>query len=120
MDCVGLVTPLPPPSSGDGASSRVWPLDVATGVPPREHTVCNKNTSRAPVNCAAPPPLLDRTAMSSQVPVVPMDRGNNTTCTINLHGATIVSWRVNNQVRGLLDTLRDNVLLQQQWVIMAS
>jgi hypothetical protein len=27
-----------------------------------------------------------------------MDRGNNTTCTINLHGATIVSWRVNNQV----------------------
>ena len=31
-------------------------------------------------------------------PVVPMDRGNNTTCTINLHGATIVSWRVNNQV----------------------
>merc|ERR1712123_522056 len=35
--------------------------------------------------------------MASQVPVVPMDRGNNTTCTINLHGATIVSWRVNNQ-----------------------
>ena len=31
-------------------------------------------------------------------PVVPMDRGNNTTCTINLHGATIVSWRGNNQV----------------------
>ena len=28
-----------------------------------------------------------------------MDRGNNTTCTINLHGATIVSWRVNNQAR---------------------
>ena len=27
-----------------------------------------------------------------------MDRGSNTTCTINLHGATIVSWRVNNQV----------------------
>ncbi|KAK9890313.1 hypothetical protein WA026_010415 [Henosepilachna vigintioctopunctata] len=26
-----------------------------------------------------------------------MDRGNNTTCTINLHGATVVSWRVNNQ-----------------------
>ena len=37
--------------------------------------------------------------MAGQVPVVPMDRGNNTTCTINLHGATIVSWRVNNQVR---------------------
>jgi len=36
--------------------------------------------------------------MASHVPVVPMDRGNNTTCTINLHGATIVSWRVNNQV----------------------
>ena len=36
--------------------------------------------------------------MAAQVPVVPMDRGNNTTCTINLHGATIVSWRVNNQV----------------------
>ncbi|XP_045481885.1 putative glucose-6-phosphate 1-epimerase [Harmonia axyridis] len=26
-----------------------------------------------------------------------LDRGNNTTCTINLHGATVVSWRVNNQ-----------------------
>ena len=35
--------------------------------------------------------------MSSQVPVVMMDRGNNTMCTINLHGCTIVSWRVNNQ-----------------------
>ena len=35
--------------------------------------------------------------MACHVPVVPMDRGNNTTCTINLHGATIVSWRVNNQ-----------------------
>jgi glucose-6-phosphate 1-epimerase len=30
-------------------------------------------------------------------PVVIMDRGNNTTCIINLHGSTIVSWRVNNQ-----------------------
>ena len=30
-------------------------------------------------------------------PVVVLDRGNNTTCTINLHGCTIVSWRVNNQ-----------------------
>ena len=38
--------------------------------------------------------------MAASVPVVPMDRGNNTTCTINLHGATIVSWRVNNQVMG--------------------
>ena len=37
--------------------------------------------------------------MAASVPVVPMDRGNNTTCTINLHGATIVSWRVNNQVK---------------------
>ena len=37
--------------------------------------------------------------MAGHVPVVPMDRGNNTTCTINLHGATIVSWRVNNQVK---------------------
>ena len=37
--------------------------------------------------------------MAGHVPVVPMDRGNNTTCTINLHGATIVSWRVNNQGR---------------------
>ena len=37
--------------------------------------------------------------MAASVPVVPMDRGNNTTCTINLHGATIVSWRVNNQGR---------------------
>ena len=35
--------------------------------------------------------------MACHVTVVPMDRGNNTTCTINLHGATIVSWRVNNQ-----------------------
>jgi glucose-6-phosphate 1-epimerase len=33
----------------------------------------------------------------AQVPVVVLDRGNNTTCTINLHGSTIVSWRVNNQ-----------------------
>ena len=38
--------------------------------------------------------------MAAPAPVVPMDRGNNTTCTINLHGATIVSWRVNNQVGG--------------------
>lgn len=30
-------------------------------------------------------------------PVVVLDRGNNTTCTLNLHGCTIVSWRVNNQ-----------------------
>merc|ERR1712012_146145 len=37
------------------------------------------------------------TKMAASVPVVPMDRGNNTTCTIDLHGATIVSWRVNNQ-----------------------
>lgn len=29
--------------------------------------------------------------------VVVLDRGNNTTSTINLHGATVVSWRVNNQ-----------------------
>uniref|UniRef100_A0A8D8Q5D7 glucose-6-phosphate 1-epimerase n=1 Tax=Cacopsylla melanoneura TaxID=428564 RepID=A0A8D8Q5D7_9HEMI len=29
--------------------------------------------------------------------VVKMERGNNTSCTINLHGATVVSWRVNNQ-----------------------
>uniref|UniRef100_A0A182X883 Uncharacterized protein n=1 Tax=Anopheles quadriannulatus TaxID=34691 RepID=A0A182X883_ANOQN len=25
--------------------------------------------------------------------VVVLDRGNNTTCTVNLHGATVVSWR---------------------------
>lgn len=36
-------------------------------------------------------------------PVVVLDRGNNTTCTINLHGCTIVSWRVNNQVKTRLD-----------------
>jgi len=30
-------------------------------------------------------------------PVIQLDRGNNTTCTVNLHGCTIVSWRVNNQ-----------------------
>jgi glucose-6-phosphate 1-epimerase len=30
-------------------------------------------------------------------PVVFLDRGNKTSCTINLLGATIVSWRVNNQ-----------------------
>ncbi|XP_065207431.1 uncharacterized protein LOC135836488 [Planococcus citri] len=35
--------------------------------------------------------------MSSGSTVVNLDRGNNTTCTINLHGATVVSWRVNNQ-----------------------
>ena len=35
----------------------------------------------------------------ASTPVVVLDRGNNTTCTINLHGCTIVSWRVNNQVR---------------------
>ncbi|KPI95104.1 Glucose-6-phosphate 1-epimerase [Papilio xuthus] len=29
--------------------------------------------------------------------VVVLDRGNNTTCTVNLFGATLVSWRVNNQ-----------------------
>lgn len=29
--------------------------------------------------------------------VVVLDRGNNTTLTIHMHGATIVSWRVNNQ-----------------------
>ncbi|KAF5284417.1 hypothetical protein FQA39_LY17092 [Lamprigera yunnana] len=29
--------------------------------------------------------------------VVVLDRGNNTLCTVNLHGATIVSWRVENQ-----------------------
>ncbi|XP_071052743.1 uncharacterized protein [Onthophagus taurus] len=28
---------------------------------------------------------------------VVLDRGNNTTCTVNLHGATVVSWKVNNQ-----------------------
>lgn len=33
----------------------------------------------------------------ASTPVVVLDRGNNTTCTINLHGCTIVSWRVNNQ-----------------------
>jgi len=35
--------------------------------------------------------------MASPTSVVVLDRGNNTTCTINLHGATVVSWRVNNQ-----------------------
>ena len=45
--------------------------------------------------------------MACHVPVVPMDRGNNTTCTINLHGATIVSWRVNNQAR---DNVIDSVI----------
>ena len=35
-------------------------------------------------------------AMAS-TPVVVLDRGNNTTLTVNLHGCTIVSWRVNNQ-----------------------
>ncbi|XP_050526189.1 uncharacterized protein LOC126896965 [Daktulosphaira vitifoliae] len=34
---------------------------------------------------------------SSVSSVVVLDRGNNTTCTINLLGATVVSWRVNNQ-----------------------
>ncbi|XP_018353169.1 PREDICTED: glucose-6-phosphate 1-epimerase isoform X1 [Trachymyrmex septentrionalis] len=35
--------------------------------------------------------------MAAATSVVVLDRGNNTTCTINLHGATVVSWRVNNQ-----------------------
>lgn len=35
--------------------------------------------------------------MASRSTVVVLDRGNNTTCTVNLHGATVVSWRVNNQ-----------------------
>lgn len=35
--------------------------------------------------------------MASGSTVVGLDRGNNTTCTVNLHGATVVSWRVNNQ-----------------------
>ncbi|KAL1110579.1 hypothetical protein AAG570_008107 [Ranatra chinensis] len=35
--------------------------------------------------------------MASSTSVVVLDRGNNTTCTINLYGATVVSWRVNNQ-----------------------
>ncbi|CAG0919831.1 unnamed protein product [Notodromas monacha] len=35
--------------------------------------------------------------MSSPPDVILLDRGNNTTCSVNLHGATIVSWRVNNQ-----------------------
>ncbi|KAK9497430.1 hypothetical protein O3M35_004139 [Rhynocoris fuscipes] len=35
--------------------------------------------------------------MAAPTSVVVLDRGNNTTCTINLHGATVVSWRVNNQ-----------------------
>ena len=37
-------------------------------------------------------------------PVVVLDRGNNTTCTINLHGCTIVSWRVNNQEQAWVST----------------
>ena len=37
-------------------------------------------------------------------PVVVLDRGNNTTCTINLHGCTIVSWRVNNQEQACVYT----------------
>ncbi|XP_067622130.1 uncharacterized protein [Eurosta solidaginis] len=36
-------------------------------------------------------------ATTQATSVVVLDRGNNTTCTINLHGATVVSWRVNNQ-----------------------
>uniref|UniRef100_T1J3U6 glucose-6-phosphate 1-epimerase n=1 Tax=Strigamia maritima TaxID=126957 RepID=T1J3U6_STRMM len=35
--------------------------------------------------------------MSSGGNVVVLDRGNNTTLTVHIHGATIVSWRVNNQ-----------------------
>ncbi|XP_014288342.1 uncharacterized protein [Halyomorpha halys] len=35
--------------------------------------------------------------MAAPTSVVVLDRGNNTTCTVNLHGATVVSWRVNNQ-----------------------
>ena len=43
------------------------------------------------------------TSSAMATPVVVLDRGNNTTCTINLHGCTIVSWRVNNQVKTRLN-----------------
>uniref|UniRef100_A0A182F1N5 Uncharacterized protein n=1 Tax=Anopheles albimanus TaxID=7167 RepID=A0A182F1N5_ANOAL len=44
--------------------------------------------------------------------VVVLDRGNNTTCTINLHGATVVSWRVNNQEQLFVrKMLKQNALL---------
>ena len=44
--------------------------------------------------------IVNRVSLTTEMatpPVVVLDRGNNTTCTINLHGCTIVSWRVNNQ-----------------------
>lgn len=49
----------------------------------------------------------------AQVPVVVLDRGNNTTCTINLHGSTIVSWRVNNQVRQFLKVFLSYVAISR-------
>ena len=39
-------------------------------------------------------------------PVIQLDRGNNTTCTVNLHGCTIVSWRVNNQEQLFVSKVR--------------
>uniref|UniRef100_A0A8D8BIG7 (northern house mosquito) hypothetical protein n=1 Tax=Culex pipiens TaxID=7175 RepID=A0A8D8BIG7_CULPI len=45
--------------------------------------------------------------------VVVLDRGNNTTCTINLHGATVVSWRVNNQEQLFVRTFP--VVIHRRW-----
>ena len=70
---------------------------------------CSGNSVKTPTNFAAACcelkifylVLRDFSSLEimAQTPVVVLDRGNNTTCTINLHGCTIVSWRVNNQVR---------------------
>ena len=43
-------------------------------------------------------------------PVIQLDRGNNTTCTVNLHGCTIVSWRVNNQEQLFVSKVRLNMI----------
>ncbi|CAB0039856.1 unnamed protein product [Trichogramma brassicae] len=53
--------------------------------------------------------------MAAATSVVVLDRGNNTTCTINLHGATVVSWRVNNQEQLFVSHLI-NLLLLLLWL----
>ena len=73
---------------------------------PREEVILQKNITPTKIQFSSDPSFECVTSSGrislilftmAQVPVVVMDRGNNTTCTINLHGCTIVSWRVNNQ-----------------------
>lgn len=61
---------------------------------------CGENITKqreSVVSCFKWPIWPQKVAAMAATSVVVLDRGNNTTCTINLHGATAVSWRVNNQ-----------------------